>query len=361
MLIGIEASRANRPQKTGVEWYAYLLIQELKKLAAAERHSWFLYSNQPLSKGLEKGPSNWHERRLAWPPKYLWTQARLSWEMKRRSPEILFVPAHVLPRFAPKRSVVTIHDVGFHRYPGLYPARQASYHEWATRDIVENAGKIITVSEFSKQEIVEIYGADPKKIFVTPLGLDHAMYIPGKKNTERPFALYVGRLEKKKNIANLVRGFTAWRESADSNLELILAGMPGSGYEEIKKAIEGSSVKEDIHLPGYISEEQKIKLMQEAQLYIQPSYYEGFGLPPLEAMCCGTPVIASLGNSMIEMIGEEHALFFAPDDQEALVKGFAMMQDEKIRADLIKKGLEQVKKYTWKKTAEQTLDILTTW
>jgi len=361
MVIGIEASRANRLQKTGVEWYAYLLIQTLKRLPQAQHHSWFLYSNQPLSKGLEKGPSNWHERRLNWPPKYLWTQARLSWEMKRRAPEVLFVPAHVLPRFAPERSVVTIHDVGFHRYPELYPARQVRYHEWATKDIVKHAGKIMTVSEFSKQEIVEYYGADPAKIFVTPLGLNHSQYRPGEKDFERPFAFYVGRLEKKKNIANLVRGFTAWKASTESNLELILAGMPGSGYEEIQEAIDTSAVKDEIHVLGYITEDEKLRFMQQAQVYVQPSYYEGFGLPPLEAMACGTPVMASLGNSMLEILGENNALFFAPDDQEALAKGFDLMQDDKSRAELIQKGLAHVKQFTWQKTATQTLEILTQW
>ena len=361
MLIGIEASRANRSQKTGVEWYSYLLIQEMKALPESERHSWLLYSNHPLAKGLEKGSNNWHERRLVWPPKYLWTQARLSWEMLNRAPEVLFVPAHVLPRFSPKRSVVTIHDIGFHRFPELYPKRQVSYHEWATKDIVKHAAKIITVSEFSKQEIVECHGADPENIFVTHLGLNHDKYIPGEKNTDRPYALFDGRLETKKNIVNLIHGFNTWKASVDSPLELILAGMPGTGFNEIQKAIDGSAVKNYIHLPGYISEEHKIKLLQGASMYIQPSYYEGFGLPPLEAMACGTPVIASLGNSMLEVLGEENALFFAPDDQDALMKGFDMMNDKKTREELIHKSLTRAKDFTWKKTAEQTLNILTTW
>lgn len=361
MLIGIEASRANRLKKTGVEWYAYHVIQEMKRLPEAARHSWFLYSNDPLAKGLEKGPNNWHERRLAWPPKYLWTQARLSFEMMTRPPEALFVPAHVLPRFTPRRSVVTIHDVGFHRHPELYPRRQVDYHEWATKDIVKHAAKIITVSEFSKREIIEFYGADEGKIHVTHLGLDHERYQPGEKNTERPYALFVGRLESKKNVANLVRGFTAWKEESGHPLELILAGIPGAGYEEIRKAIDESSARDFIHELGYVNERHKIKLLQAASVYVQPSYYEGFGLPPLEAMACGVPVIASLGNSMLEVLGEENALFFAPEDLDALGSGLGLALDEKTGGDLIRKGLRRARDFTWKRTAEQTLKILTSW
>ena len=168
-------------------------------------------------------------------------------------------------------------------------------------------------------------------------------------------------MEKKKNIANLIRGFTAWRESTNADMELILAGLPGGGYEEIEKALSHSSVRDDIHILGYIDEQRKLQLMQEALIYIQPSYYEGFGLPPLEAMACGTPVIATLGNSMIEILGEDNAIFFAPEDQDALMKGLEILQGEKARANLIEKGLRRVREYTWKKTAEQTLEILTTW
>ena len=173
MRIGIEASRANRSEKTGVEWYAHHLVQTLKTLPEAEDHSWLLYGNTPLAHGLERGPSNWHEVRLAWPPTYLWTQLRLSYEMWRHPPEVLFVPAHVLPRVIPRHTVVTVHDVGFARRPDLYPgfnrvpsmktSAPRHFFEWSMRDIVKRASRILTVSEFSKAELVELYAADPAR------------------------------------------------------------------------------------------------------------------------------------------------------------------------------------------------------
>ena len=120
MLIGIDASRANKPVKTGVEWYAFHLIQELKKQTAGSRHQWALYTNEPLTGELAQLPENWYEVRARWVPKYLWTQVRMTWEMWRRAPDVFFEPAHVLPPIRPEWSVVTVHDIGFHRYPLLY-------------------------------------------------------------------------------------------------------------------------------------------------------------------------------------------------------------------------------------------------
>jgi glycosyltransferase involved in cell wall biosynthesis len=263
MRIGIEASRANRPVKTGVEWYAWHVIQQLKDLPGASKHEWSLYTNEPLSGGLEELPPNWKEMRLSWPPKYLWTQARLSWEMMKRPPEVLFVPAHVLPRFAPKKSVVTVHDVGFKRFPELYKSIQVAYHEWSTRDIVKKGARIITVSEFCKREIVELYGAKPENIFVTPLGFDHARYRPQPRVEGKPYVLFVGRIDKKKNLPVLVKAFELIA-SEFPDLELNLAGtfsgpagLATTGSDELQAMIKKSAFTSRIHLMGYVSEADK--------------------------------------------------------------------------------------------------------
>lgn len=374
MLIGIEASRANRLQKTGVEWYAHHVIQGLKRLPAADVHSWLLYSNDSLSQGLEKGPANWHERRLAWPPKYLWTQARLSWEMFRRAPQVLFVPAHILPRFSPKRSVVTVHDVGFARHPELYKPRQVTYHEWTTRDIARRGARVITVSEFCKREIHELYGIPIERIIVTPLGIDHAKFKPiaaeritsvlTKYQVTAPYILYIGRLEKKKNTKFLIEAFIRYKAArgpADT-LNLVLIGLPGAGFEEIKQVIVSAACRDQIILTGYVSEADKPALLSGALAYIQPSLYEGFGLPPLEAMACGTPVLSSTAGSLLEIVGEDNALFFQPDDHEALEQGIGLYVDyQEIREQHVRRGLAWVKRYDWTKTSKETLQALTSW
>jgi glycosyltransferase involved in cell wall biosynthesis len=384
MLIGIEASRANRLQKTGVEWYAYHLIQHLKRLPEAEAHSWMLYGNTPLSMGLEKGPANWHEQRLSWPPTYLWTQWRLSLEMVTRPPEVLFVPAHVLPRVIPKRSVVTIHDVGFIRHPELYPGLNRlpgvrssfprRFLDWSTRDVLKRASRIITVSEFSKRELVDAYGADPERIFVTHLGINHERYTPlpaedsaqvlQRFRVPTPYILYVGRLEQKKNVTTLIEAFTRYKQErgVGDPLQLVLLGQPGAGYEAIAQALQKSTARNEIHLVGYVSEEEKIGFLSAAVALVHPSWYEGFGFTPLEAMACGCPVICSHAGSLPEVVGIENALWFSPSDPEALERClFHMMDDDSLRRHLRERGSAWVKRYTWEATARQTLPIITDW
>ncbi len=374
MLIGIESSRANRLQKTGVEWYAYHVIQQMKQDPQTAKHSWLLYGNEPLSMGLEKGPNNWHERSLSWPPKYLWTQLRLSWEMFRRPPEVLYVPAHVLPRFAPKRSVVTIHDVGFHRFPELYKPIQRAYHEWSTKDIVKKGARIITVSEFCKQEIMECYGAKADQIFVTHLGVEHDRYQPqtpekikavlDQYRIPTPYLLFVGRLDEKKNIVTLIEAFHRFKEARGQGdpLHLVLAGRPANGSDKIMQAVEASGHADQISVLGYVSEVHKPMLMSGALAYVQPSYYEGFGLPPLEAMACGCPVISSNSTSLPEVLGERTALFFDPKDPEALEACIARVVDEEpLRNELRDRGLAWASQYSWPKTARQTLEALVSW
>lgn len=371
MLIGIEATRANRQQKTGVEWYAYHLIQTLKRLPEAERHTWLLYGNDPLMYGLEKGPNNWHETRHSWPPKYLWTQLRLSWEIFRRPPDAMFVPAHVLPRAIPRRTVVTIHDVGFHRYPELYPWYQRWYHEWSTRDMVKRATTILTVSEFCKREIVELYGASPEQIVVTPLGIDHNRFHPvaqaekdaalERLQLAQPFYLFIGRLERKKNVTLLVDAFHRYKERRgnDDPMQLVLAGLPGEGADQIYRQAQSGAGAEAIRFLSYVPEELKPALLSAATAYIQPSWYEGFGLPPIEAMACGTPVLSSNAGSLPEVVGDGNALFFRPDHPEGLERAMSEIVDNgSVHDKLALRGLEWVKRYTWEATARKTLETL---
>lgn len=374
MLIGIEATRANRIQKTGVEWYAHHLIQEMKKLPKASDHSWLLYANEPLMHGLERGPSNWHETRLAWSPKYLWTQIRLSWELIRHAPDVLFVPAHVLPRQIPCRSVVTIHDIGFHRRPNLYKRRQVLYHEWSTKDTVRRAARILTVSEFSKREIVECYRADPAKVFVTPLGIDHARYSP--QSSERiasillrfkiltPFFFFVGRLERKKNLGTLLEAFLRFKQARGIGdpYHLLLAGMPGEGYDAFVRTISGSPHRDFIHITGYINEEEKIALLSAATALTHPAWYEGFGITPLEALACGTPVICSRAASLPEIVGEENAFWFDPADPESLEVCLHRCVDHPEEAMAVAEhGRVWTERYDWGHTAAETFKFLTTW
>jgi len=374
MLIGIEATRANKPTKTGVEWYAWHVIQELKKLTAGDGNSWILYSNHVLTGGLEVLPENWYEDRITWPLPFGWSQLRLSYELYRHPIGALWMPGSTLPRFVPPQTVVTVHDIGFHRFPQLYKRRQVHIHEIAMKEIKKKAARIITVSEFSGREIAEAYGIDPSRIAITPNGINHDDYHPitdadaieerlRRYQISRPFFLSVGRLEAKKNIVMLIKAFTSFktRLGVGSPYRLVLVGTPGFGYEDIKREIANSTFKSDIIELGYIPEADKPYLMNAAEALIHPSFYEGFGIPPVEAMACGCPVLSSNATSLPEVCGDA-AMFFSPAEPEELSHAMAQfIGDGSMKEKMRTAGLVRAKQYTWKATAEKTIPVLTQW
>lgn len=382
MVIGIDASRANKKNKTGVEWYSYYLIQELKKLNEARDFKFILYTPEELKGDLNILPKNWRVKILKWPVKYLWTQIRLAQEVIFNPPDILFIPSHALPIFCSPRyirrlvkktdrikTVITLHDLGFERFPQTYSFYQRIYLRFVYKWAVRYASKVITISEFTKKELIDLYKADPQKIEVVYLGYDSSIFQPiddkkqidqilEKYKIKKPYILYVGRLEKKKNITNLIKAF---REISNiqysaSSIKLVLAGQPGYGYNKIKYQI--SKIKNLIEI-GYVNHQDLPYLYAGAECFVYPSLYEGFGLPILEAMASGCPVVAS-NTSSIPEIGGEAILYFRPESPEEIVKAILkIIKDREFREMLVQKGIEQVKRYSWQKCAKETFKILT--
>jgi glycosyltransferase involved in cell wall biosynthesis len=397
MIIGIDASRANKIQKTGTEWYSYYLIQELKKLD--KKNHYFLYSKEPLRGALGDLPANFESKVLSWPPKFLWTQFRLSLEMFRNSPDLLFVPAHTIPLLHPRKTVTTCHDIGFERFPELYSNLELHYHRFGMRLAVKKAVKIIVPSEFTKKEMVEVYGADPKKFVVIYHGYDQEVYkirenIPlapftkgefggvataaplskghvpsfvndrsrGIREITEPFILYIGRLEKKKNTAGLIETFNVIlrhsKHDIMKNLKLVLVGGPGYGFEEVKEKIKKYNLEDRVIMPGWLGGEELAVLLNAAELFVFPSFYEGFGLPILEAMACNCPVAASRLSSIPEVGGEAIEYFDPYNIQDMADKIAKVLLDKNRREELRKRGLERVKEFSWEKCARETLEVL---
>lgn len=368
MTIGIDASRANKQNKTGVEWYSYYLIQELKKITPDDIQV-ILYANKKLTSGLENCPKNFKAKILAWLPIYLWTQIRLWWELISNPPNTLFVPAHTIP-FLPIRKktrvYVTVHDVGFKRYPNLYKKIQYYYHDLTMRVIRRRADKIITISDFSKSEIIDLYKVDANQIIVIPLGYDKDKYnisvlanknILDKYKIIQPYVLYIGRLEKKKNIGNMVKAM-AYAKVSNPDLKLVLAGNAGNDYEAIKNIITSSKLESEIILPGYIAEDDLPTVMKMAEIFLFPTLYEGFGLPILQAMAVGTPVVTSDIEPHREVAGGAAALA-NPYNPENIAKEInKIIKDKEFAAELKNRCLKRVSEFSWTETAIKTLAVI---
>lgn len=408
MKIGIDASRANKSNRTGVEWYSYYIIQELKKFLVDDPDSSsanhpqpllgkeggnneievVLYSNEKLGEGLEVMPKlpplpeggrsdayrsggvgDWKEVILSWPPKYLWTQIRLWWELVVNPPDVLFIPAHTIP-FLPIskkiKIICAVHDVGFKRFPELYKKIQFWYHDLTMRRIRGRADVILTISQFSKSEIVDLYGVDPNKIKITYLGYDDKSYhvmeredtsILEKYKISKPYILYVGRLEKKKNIGNIIDSFILIKKE-QSGLKLVLAGNPGNDYDQLVQKIKEAGIDKDVIITGYVAESDMPQLFASAEVFLFPTLYEGFGLPIVQAMASGTPVVTSDCNPHKEIAGEA-GIFVDPHSALEIYKGLKTLFDDPIRKQqLVEAGFKRAANFHWSKTAENTVNIL---
>lgn len=370
MIIGIDASRANAERRTGTEWYSFHLIQDLKRYDVPGLEV-VLYSKEALRDGLEVLPEGWSSRILGWPLPRFWNQGRLSLELLRRKVDLFFQPTHTLPLIRPKRIVATLHDIGFERLPQLYTRAELRYHRHSAKLAVKRANRILTVSDFSRREILDRYKLPEERVTAIPLGYDAARYRPDIPQAERdaalrrhrlskPFFLYVGRIEAKKNIANLVHAFSifkGWRGVGDP-VRLFLAGSEGHGAEAVKKEIAARGIGDFVMLPGYVPEEDLPALMAAADAVLLPSWYEGFGLPVIQAQACGAPVIASSAGSLPEVAGPA-ALFVSPDAPEEMARAMKEIASAStLRARLVELGFENAKNYSWKETGRRTMNVL---
>lgn len=363
MILGIEAAHANKIQRTGVEEYCFAVIEELKKIIPLSERV-ILYSAEPLRGELGNLPPNWTVRILPWFLKKSWSQTRLAWELWRRPPEAYFAPGQLLPFWPPKNSAVMIHDCAFRAYPNAYRFWGRQYLKLMDDVIVRRARVILTSTEFNKKEIIRYYGVAPEKIKVIPLSYNSTRYHSGpsdpavrkKFGLTKPYLMSVGRLEEKKNTKRIVEAFDLIKKQFDC--QLLLVGKPGTGYEAVERAIAQSVNQQDIMRPGFLTNEELTALYQDARVFLFPSLYEGFGIPVLEAMACGTPVLAARGTAL-EEVGGTAALYADPHRAEDIAaQALKFLTDENLRREKIAAGLNHVKNFSWRRTAALTYEVL---
>lgn len=360
--IGLEATRADKKYKTGTEWYAWHLLDKFKKLD--KNNKFFVYYNKNLAGDLLDAPDNFYFKQLKWPLPKFWTHLRLGLELLLH-PVDKFFASNAVPIMGRGEITVTIHDLGFLKNPDLYHPLERIYQKWSHNIAIRRANKIITISEATKEDIIKYYPQAKEKIKVIYLGWNSSEFGPiSESNREifidehdypQNYILYTGRIETKKNIQNLIRAY----RMGNFKWPLMLAGRPGNfGYEEIQDMIKDSRVKNDVILLGYVSQKNYPKLIASSRMFVFPSKFEGFGLPILEAMASGVPVVCS-DMPVLHEVADQAAVYFDPDNPEDIKNKMEQVyQEARLREIFIDKGFQRAKEFSWTKCAKETLNYI---
>jgi len=359
-------------EHAGIGRYVLNLVKELEKQDKKNDYYLLLRKNyyQKLSFKNKK-----FKKILADIPHYsIKEQLFLPGIIKKIKPDLVHFPHFNVPLLYQGKYIVTIHDLIKHqskgrqtttRLPWLYWPKYLFYR-FIIFQAIKRAKRIITPSQYWQKELIKGYQVKPEKITVTYEGADEFLKQKTKKDSQavlreynitKPFVIYTGNLYPHKNVLRLVKAIAQINQKNKKPLALVIACSRDIFLERFEKEIE--KVKGDIQvtLTGFVPTEELMALYQEAEAFVTPSFLEGFGLPGLEAMASGTPVIASNASCLPEIYGEA-ALYFDPLKTEAMVKRIEeVVGHSRKRQALIKKGREQVKKYSWKKMAQETLKI----
>ena len=358
MRIGIDASRAIAPTPTGTETYSLHLIEAL--LALGGSHRFCLYFRKPPPAGLFAGAEVRVLRFLR-----LWTLVGLSLEMAAHPPDVLFVPAHVLPPIHPRASVVTIHDLGYLYEPTRHPRLQRLYLDLSTRWSARAAHSLVADSEATKSDLVARYGVAADKITVAYPGVAADLrpvadrtqieMVTRRYGIERPYILYLGTLQPRKNLSRLIEAYAGLGARVP---RLVLAGKHGWQADRFVAEVERLGIAQRVVFAGYVRGEDKAALLSGALAFIFPSLYEGFGLPVIEAQACGCPVICSNVSSLPEVAGGA-AVLVDPRDVDAWRAALGqLLESADLRRELAQRGLTNARRFSWQTCAARVLETL---
>ncbi len=355
MLIGIDGNGANVDQPVGVSVYTNELLKYFKTESSKDLR-FLVYLREQPKKSLPS-ESDFFKFAIV-RGKTLWLQLYLPiYFITHQKPDIFFSPAHFVPRFGKLKSVVTIHDLSYFYYPNEFLKKDLYKLSRWTKYSVNKALEVIAVSENTKKDLIKHYSVPERKIKVIHNGFEKNIKTPRKINVKKPYIFYVGTLQPRKNISLLITAFDKF-VNKHKDFNLVIAGKKGWLYEDIFKQVEKLDHKNKILFTGSVSDEELVYLYQNAFVFVMPSLYEGFGIPVLEAMNYGCPVISSNSSSLPE-VGGDACLYFNPEKENELLEQLNLLVDnEQLRQDLIKKGKEQIKKFSWQKSAIRTLEVL---
>lgn len=351
----------------GNESYATNLIEALAEVDKANQYTIFVTKREARERFRNRWPNFQVRMTLPHTP-FVRIPLTLSAELRRNRVDVLHVQ-FTAPPLSPCPVVVSIHDLSFEHLPQTFKRRSRMQLRLTVRRSARSAAQIIALSQHARTDLINTYHLRPELVNVVPLAAPTA-FAPVRDDNElqrvrqtygidRDYILSVGSIQPRKNLRRLIEAYSLLRpERTGGKLpQLVLVGKNAWLYDETLRSRRGSDIGESILLTGYVPESDLPALYSGALCFIYPSYFEGFGLPPLEAMKCGAPVIVGNKTSLPEVVGDA-ALMIDPFDVNDMADAIKrVITDSDFRADLRVKGLERAKHFDWKETARQTLAV----
>lgn len=361
--VGVNAhllSLAESYRSAGINWYIYNLLCHLPEADSEINYTVFLSEKRFEARaGIRLVVSRLPTHRP--PARILWEQVAQPWALRRAGVDLVHETAFVGPQASTSPSVVTVHDLSFLLYPQSFRTLNRLYLQLFTQLSVRRARRVIAVSESTKGDLVRCYGLSPEKVDVVyngkddafqPLPADEVAGFRAENKLPERFMLFVGTLEPRKNVVRLIE---AYAQLKSNRLPLMLVGGKGWLYNDVFARVEALNLTSEVHFVGYVPTEDLPWWYNAADLFVYPSLYEGFGLPPLEAMACGTPIVTSTASSLPEVVGDA-GLLTDPTDTEALTGAMEqVLSDADLRGAMREAGLARAREFSWRRTARHTV------
>jgi len=362
MRIGIDA-RLVYYRQAGISQYTLGLLEQFRTIGQDDEFIVFQSRRDPSE--LSHQP-NFRKRVLWTPPHHRLEQLLLPLELWAVDLDLLHSPDFIPPFRRRCRSVITIHDLNFLLYPHFLTPQAASYYGQIDQ-AVHKCDHIIAVSESTKRDVIRLTGAPEDKISVV-YEAANPIYRPlqdqqlvqrtkERHGLNREFALFVSTIEPRKNVPTLLMAYRQVLDNYHPEVDLVLAGEKGWLFEEVFALVEKLGLAGRVHFAGRVTPDDLLGLYNAAQLLVHPAFYEGFGLPPLEAMACGTPVVVSNTSALPEVVGDAAMLVDPTDVDGMAVAIWRVLSDDSLRKQMRDRGLRRARRFSWKKAALETLEI----
>lgn len=367
MRIGVNTRLLLKGKLEGIGWFTYQTLERMVHLHP--EHDFVFFFDRPYD---ESFVFSTNVTPVVVPPQArhpllfaLWFESSMPYVLKKYKIDVFLSPDGFCSLRTSIPTCLVIHDLAFEHYPEHFKFSHKHYWKVFQPKFAHKAKRIVTVSEFSKQDIIAQYGIDAAKIDVACNGA-HDAYQPlswqDKEAVKQQYAdgceyfVYAGALHPRKNILNLLKAFATFKKMQRSNMKLVIVGRFAWKYEEVLEMKETMPFKEDVKWVGYMNVDELSKVIGGAYAMVYPSIFEGFGIPILEALQCNVPAITSNTSSMPEVMGEAGLLVDPYNHEDIAAKMEMLYKDEALRAKLIAAAPAQVAKYSWERAADVLWD-----